>query len=355
MSLISVSNLVRYYGNHCAVDNISFELAAGDILGFLGPNGAGKSTTMQMLSGNLAPSEGEISINGIDLLDDPKQAKAAIGYLPEIPPLYKEMTVDEYLIYCARLHRIENSTINEMVEQAKTRCGLMETGKRLIVNLSKGFQQRVGIAQAILHSPDVIILDEPTVGLDPNQIREIRQLITELGKEHGIILCTHILPEVQAVCNRVQIINQGQLVYESSMSELLRKQATGSYEVAFLRSPTVDNLTSLEGVYDAEQLDEHRFLVTTAGSSIEYLVKVAVKNDWGLFKLMPYERSLEQIFIDLTTCDDEIVEDTTSPENTDEQNAEEDLDAAYKNAIYQNLEEHDDEQENDNKKEGPAS
>jgi ABC-2 type transport system ATP-binding protein len=193
-SLISVNNLVRYYGNHCAVDNISFELAVGDILGFLGPNGAGKSTTMQMLSGNLAPSEGGISINGIDLLDNPKAAKAAIGYLPETPPIYKEMTVDEYLNYCAKLHRISSDAITDAVALAKTRCGLTETGQRLIANLSKGYQQRVGIAQAILHSPEVIILDEPTVGLDPNQIREIRALIAELGKEHGIILCTHILP-----------------------------------------------------------------------------------------------------------------------------------------------------------------
>jgi ABC-2 type transport system ATP-binding protein len=340
MSLISVSNLVRYYGDHCAVDNISFELAAGDILGFLGPNGAGKSTTMQMLSGNLAPSEGEISINGIDLLEDPKQAKAAIGYLPEIPPLYKEMTVDEYLAYCAKLHGIEKSSIEEMVGQAKTRCGLMETGERLIANLSKGFQQRVGIAQAILHSPDVIILDEPTVGLDPNQIREIRELIAELGKEHGIILCTHILPEVQAVCNRVQIINQGQLVYESDMRELLKKQATGAYEVAFLRPPTMDNLTSLDSIRHAEQLDEHRFLITTAGSSIEYLVKVAVKNDWGLFKLLPHERSLEQIFIELTTGDEEITDEEPGAEETDseeadsEVNTDKNLDAAYENAVY---------------------
>jgi ABC-2 type transport system ATP-binding protein len=339
-----VNNLVRYYGEHCAVDNISFELQAGDILGFLGPNGAGKSTTMQILSGNLAPSEGEVSINGIDLLDDPRQAKTAIGYLPEVPPLYKEMTVDEYLVYCAKLHRIEKGTIVEMVEQAKTRCGLMDTGARLIANLSKGYQQRVGIAQAILHSPEVIILDEPTVGLDPNQILEIRELIAELGKEHGIILCTHILPEVQAVCNRVQIINKGQLVYESDMSELLRKQATGDYEVAFLRAPTEDNLTSLESVHYAEQLDEHRFLVTTAGSTIDYLVKVAVKNDWGLFKLMPHERSLEQIFIELTTGDDEPIKPEAVDEDASQEKPEENLVSAYENAAYGIFEENSNEE-----------
>lgn len=328
-SLISVKNLVRYYGDHCAVDNISFELSAGDILGFLGPNGAGKSTTMQILSGTLAPSEGEISINGIDLLDNPKQAKAALGYLPEVPPLYKEMTVDEYLTYCAKLHNVEKNAIIDTVELAKTRCGLMETGNRLIANLSKGYQQRVGIAQAILHSPEVIILDEPTVGLDPIQIREIRQLITELGKKHGIILCTHILPEVQAVCNRVQIINQGQLVYESNIDTLLEKRVTGAYEVSFLLPPTIDDLTSLDCITQTERLDENTFLIHTGQSSIEYLVKVAVKNDWGLYKLLPHERTLEQIFIELTTGDDAFVE-----ENTDE-----DYNSVYENAVYDMFEE----------------
>ena len=241
----------------------------------------------------------------------------------------------------------------------------METGERLIINLSKGFQQRVGIAQAILHSPDVIILDEPTVGLDPIQIREIRELIAELGKEHGIILCTHILPEVQAVCNRVQIINQGQLVYESDMNEMLRKQATGAYEVAFLHAPTVANLTSLGSIHHVEQLDEHRFLITTAGSSIEYLVKVAVKNDWGLFKLLPHERTLEQIFIELTTGDDEIVEGEPeaeaigSEEADPEESTDENLDSAYKNAAYDifekdNAKDDSDDTDDDNKKQEPA-
>jgi ABC-2 type transport system ATP-binding protein len=348
-SLISVNNLVRYYGNHCAVDNISFELEAGDILGFLGPNGAGKSTTMQILSGNLAPSEGEITINGVDLLDDPKAAKAAIGYLPEIPPLYKEMTVDEYLTYCAKLHSIEKNTIKDTVELAKERCGLMENGHRLIANLSKGYQQRVGIAQAILHSPEVIILDEPTVGLDPNQIREIRDLIAELGKAHGIILCTHILPEVQAICNRVQIINQGQLVYEADMEDLLEKRVTGSYKVSFLHPPTIDGLVYLDCITEAEQLDENTFLIHTGESSIEYLVKVAVKNDWGLYKLLPHERTLEQIFFDLTTGDDEVVDEEVSEEEL------KDVDTAYENAAYEIFEEretrlnksHDDESRED--------
>ena len=298
-ALISVNNLVRYYGDYCAVDNISFELAAGDILGFLGPNGAGKSTTMQMLSGNLAPTEGEIRINGIDLLDKPGAAKTALGYLPEIPPLYKEMSVDEYLRYCAILRRIKKSGIKEAMKLAKQRCGLADVGKRLIGNLSKGFQQRVGIAQAILHSPQVIILDEPTVGLDPIQIREIRELITELGKSHGIILSTHILPEVESVCNRVQIINEGKLVYASDMKGLLEQQSTGKYEIALGRPPSLDDILATDLIDQVEQLDANHFIVHI-NTTADRLADVAVNNNWQLNKLVAHERSLEQIFVNLT-------------------------------------------------------
>lgn len=303
-SLITVNNLVRYYGNYCAVDDISFELAAGDILGFLGPNGAGKSTTMQMLSGNLAPSEGEILIDGVDLLDNPRAAKAALGYLPETPPLYKDMCVDEYLHYCAKLRRIPAAQINDALELARQRCGLTDVGRRLIGNLSKGFQQRVGIAQAILHAPAVIILDEPTVGLDPIQIREIRELIAELGQTHGIILSTHILPEVQAVCNRVQIINQGKLVYASDTAGLLEQQETGKYELTLMRAPAVDELNSFDLINQVEQIDEHRFVVDISSTADE-LAKLAVNNDWGLYKLVAHEKSLENIFVSLTSSDED--------------------------------------------------
>ncbi|MES0328386.1 MAG: ATP-binding cassette domain-containing protein [Gammaproteobacteria bacterium] len=303
MPLITVKNLVRYYDNHCAVDDISFTLNTGDILGFLGPNGAGKTTTMQMLSGNLAPNEGEIHINGFDLLDDPKRAKAEIGYLPEQPPLYKEMTVDEYLTYCARLHRIEKNRISIAMKLAKKRCGLMESGHRLIGNLSKGYQQRVGIAQAIIHSPKIIILDEPTVGLDPNQIREIRDLIIELGKEHGIILCTHILPEVEAVCNRIQIINQGKLVYEADMDVLLGKRLSGLYELSLLQPPTINALSEIPEINNVERLNDNTFLLQTNDLSAENIASIVIENNWGLLKIQPHERVLEQIFIDLTLND----------------------------------------------------
>ncbi|MEZ5536425.1 MAG: ABC transporter ATP-binding protein [Thiolinea sp.] len=218
--LIEATALSRFYGGLLVVDSFDLTLKKGEVLGLLGPNGAGKSTTMQMLAGNLAPGTGEIQINGIDLLDEPRRAKCHIGYLPEQPPVYRDLTVNEYLLYCAGLHGMSRGHAEEAVGRAKQRCNLMEVDRRLIGNLSKGFQQRVGIAQAILHQPDVIILDEPTVGLDPIQIREIRALIRELGEEHGVILSTHILPEVQAVCDRVQILNRGRTVFAGNLSEI---------------------------------------------------------------------------------------------------------------------------------------
>ena len=300
-SLISVHNLTRRYGDFCAVNNISFELAAGDILGFLGPNGAGKTSTMQMLTGNLAPTLGEIRINGIDLLEQPKAAKASLGYLPENPPLYKEMTVTEYLQFCGRLHLIDRSQLKSVCDSAIERCGLGQVRHRLINNLSKGFQQRVGIAQAILHSPPVIILDEPTVGLDPIQILEIRRLIKTLGETHGIILCTHILPEVQAVCSRVQIINQGNLVYSSSIDELLNKQTT-QFEISL--ATTVDDAT-LAGhdiFHSVERIDEHRFIADSKLNAAQ-LSEYIVQQHWGLTRFTPRQTSLEQIFIELTASD----------------------------------------------------
>lgn len=303
-SLISVSNLSRYYGDFCAVNNISLELAAGDILGFLGPNGAGKSSTMQMLSGNLAPSTGEIHIDGIDLLEEPKAAKAALGYLPETPPLYPEMTVREYLHYCARLHRIRSTQIAAIRNNAMQRCGLLDVQQRIIRNLSKGYQQRVGIAQAILHSPPVIILDEPTVGLDPVQIIEIRDLIKSLGENHGIILCTHILPEVQAVCNRVQIINRGRLVYHADMSDLLQPPS-GRYEIILAKAVSTDELSGHEIFTEVEKVCDRHFIVSSSQPA-EQLTQFIVEQQWGLKAFYEKQISLEQVFVDLTTSDNPV-------------------------------------------------
>lgn len=304
-SLIQVERLSRRYGPLCAVDDISFEVRRGEVLGFLGPNGAGKSTTMQILSGNLAPSAGSVRITGKDILDDPEGAKAALGYLPEQPPLYRELTVDEYLAYCARLNRIPREQRRAAVERAKERCGLGEVGRRLIGNLSKGYQQRTGIAQAIIHSPAVVILDEPTVGLDPIQIREIRALIRELGGEHSVILSTHILPEVQAVCDRVQIIHRGRLVFSDSIENLARHQPVSSLCAGFRSPPPAAELARLPGVQAVEELGAGRVRLRfdPAGDITETLLGAALAAGWQLYELAPERKSLEQIFVDITSRD----------------------------------------------------
>ena len=218
--LLEAQNLSRYFGPNVAVQNIDITVKRGEILGFLGPNGAGKSTTMKMLSGNLAPDKGEIHINGFDLLSQPKQAKAQLGYLPENPPLYRELTVIEYLQHCARLNQLRGKQLKSAVATVIERCGLGDVQRRLIGQLSKGYQQRTGIAQAIVHNPAVVIFDEPTSGLDPLQIRQIRELIRELANEHSVILSTHILPEVEMLCDRVQIISKGQVMFADSLKAL---------------------------------------------------------------------------------------------------------------------------------------
>lgn len=308
--LIKASGIERYYGNFHAVKNLDFELHKGDILGFLGPNGAGKSTTMQIISGCLAPDAGQIQINGFDLTDEPTQAKQLLGYLPESPPLYKELTVDEYLSYTALLRKIPKTEINQSLEKSKHRCGLTAVGNKLISNLSKGYQQRVGIAQAIIHNPAVIILDEPTVGLDPIQIQEIRQLIVELGKDHGVILSTHILPEVQAVCNRVQIIRQGELVYHSDMQTLTDSMQSQQTELCFSKSIDISLLAEAEKLWNIEKITETNYLAelsdntTDQAQAIQLLLKSITDNKLPLISMSPKTQSLEQIFIDLTANDE---------------------------------------------------
>jgi len=300
-TLIRVENLTRYYSGTCAVNDVSFELGRGEVMGFLGPNGAGKSTTMQVITGNLAPSAGKISIKGIDLLDQPKRAKAEIGYLPEQPPVYRELTVGEYLDYCARLNRIARSDRTRAITTVMDRCGLGDVRARLIGNLSKGFQQRIGIAQAIIHTPALVVLDEPTVGLDPIQIREIRALIRELGEDHGIILSTHILPEVQATCNRVQIIHEGKLVFSNTTAGLEQDLNATSFTVRFENPPALPELEQIAGVDRVEALADGRFRIHhTDNNPVEALVEQAVSSHWRLSELTPEHHTLEQIFIDLT-------------------------------------------------------
>jgi ABC-2 type transport system ATP-binding protein len=300
-ALVKVENLSRFYQKHCAISQLSFSLEPGEVLGFLGPNGAGKSTTMQIITGNLAPSEGQVSIKGYDIIESARQAKQQIGYLPEHPPIYREATVDEFLQYCAKLRRLKRPSIRAATEQAKSHCGLNEVGHRLIGNLSKGYQQRVGIAQAIIHNPPVVILDEPTVGLDPIQIREIRGLIKTLGSERSVILSTHILSEVQATCDRVQIIREGKLVYNASIEMLKDQGSEHSIVIALKKPPAIERLSQLEGIEEVESIDTNRFrLYFNTTSPAELLVRESVEQQWGLFEIIPDQRSLEDLFIELT-------------------------------------------------------
>lgn len=303
--LVDVSHLTRRYGELQAVRDISFTIRRGEVLGFLGPNGAGKTTTMQILSGNLAPTSGTVRIAGHDILADPRAAKSQIGYLPEQPPLYRELTVDEYLDYCARLNRVPRASVTSARDAAKEKCGLTDVGRRLIGNLSKGYQQRVGLAQAIIHLPPVVILDEPTVGLDPIQIREIRELIRDLGRSHGVILSTHILPEVQAVCDRVQIIHQGELVLNETIDGLERHMKAATLTVAFHRAPEADALRALGGVTAVEPERDGRLRVhfEMGRDPTEAVIRLAAERDWGLYEIRPGRVSLEQVFVELTAQD----------------------------------------------------
>jgi ABC-2 type transport system ATP-binding protein len=302
---VEAVELTRLYGGREAVSNVSFSVKQGEVLGFLGPNGAGKSTTMKMLTGNLAPSAGSVKICGIDMIENPKEAKALIGYLPEMRPLYKEFTVDEYLTIAARLHRVSGKHIKKAVEIAKERCGLGHMSKRLIENLSNGYQQRVGIAQAIIHSPMVVILDEPTVGLDPIQIRDIRALIREIGGEHSVILSTHILPEVEMVCGHVQIIDKGKLVFNGGIDVLKRQRIGNKLLIGFSNRPALEDVLKIKGVTEAEFTENNMMRVRFAEDMMphEAIVLASVKHKWGLYQIAPDQTSLEDVFVQLTYQD----------------------------------------------------
>ncbi|MBA2351594.1 MAG: ATP-binding cassette domain-containing protein [Burkholderiales bacterium] len=301
---VYAEKLSRQYRAHAAVRDVTLELRRGEILGFLGPNGAGKSTTMRMLTGNLAPSAGSVRICGIDLMRCPVSAKARIGYLPETPPLYRDLTVDEFLQLAARLHRVAAARVDQAVGRAKQRCGLSEAGRRIIATLSKGYQQRIGIAQAIVHDPEVVILDEPTVGLDPNQIREIRELIRELGQEASVILSTHILPEVEAVCDRVQIMHRGHAVFSGSIASLKQLRSAGGIEIALRAPPAFAEIVSIPGVAGADDLGDGAFRIRHETSdATDAVLARAVERRWGLFRLASAETSLEQVFSELTEDD----------------------------------------------------
>lgn len=299
--LAQVERLTRRYGAIRAVDEVSFTLRCGQALGFLGPNGAGKSTTLRMLAGVLAPDAGRILINGVDVLDQPTEAKRALGYLPERPPVYRDMTVDEQLYYSARLHGLSRAASRRALAAVKERCGLTDVNRRLIGHLSKGYQQRVGIAQAILHDPSVVALDEPTVGLDPLQSREIHTLIRELSQDRGVILSSHRLSEVQAICTHVQIMRAGRLAFASSLADLQQQRQSTRLRIGLQRPPPLTRLMQLPDVERVEDLGEGRFRLHHAAGAAPHsaLLEQASAECWGVWELTPEQASLEQIFVEL--------------------------------------------------------
>lgn len=302
-TMIRMSGVSKRFGPIAAVDGIDLEVRRGEVVGFLGPNGAGKTTTMRMLSGLLAPSEGSIAVAGVDVLENPVEARARIGFLPENPPIYGEMTVREYLDYLATLRRVPGNRLTKSVNRAMERCGLTEVANRLLRNLSKGFKQRAGIAQAIVHAPDVVVLDEPTVGLDPIQIREIRALIRELGGEHSVLLSSHILPEVRMTCQRVAVIHQGRIVADDTLESLEKRGHGRSIHFARWRSlPSPEALRAIAGVADIHPRDDGWLIGALPESDpVPELLRLSVSQGWDLRELTPAGGSLEEIFLQLTT------------------------------------------------------
>lgn len=312
--MIEVKNLTKKYGNHLAVKDLSFRVEKGQIYGFLGPNGAGKSTTMNIMTGYLAPTEGTVVINGFDVMKEPEEAKKCIGYLPEQPPLYMDMTVREYLQFCVELKKVPKHDRADQIAYVMAMTGIEEMAGRLIKNLSKGYKQRVGLAQAILGDPEVIIMDEPSVGLDPMQIIEIRELIKKLGEKHTVILSSHILSEVSAVCDQIMIISHGKLVANDTLDGL-KKLAAGSRKLTITVKGDAEAVNaaaaSMAGVREISIKEDEENGYVTAVISLEEGVDIREELSLKLAELkMPVmsmvldEKQLEDIFIELTGAEE---------------------------------------------------
>ena len=306
--MIKVSGVTKKYPARLAVDDISFEVSRGEILGFLGPNGAGKTTTMRMLTGYLPMSSGTIEVAGYDVATQPQEVRRRIGYLPESCPLYPEMRVDEYLRFRADLKGVKGSARKAKINEVKEQCGLTEVGKRIIGQLSKGYRQRVGLADSLVHDPELLILDEPTVGLDPYQIRQVRELIKQLSEKHTILLCTHILPEVEAICERILIINEGKIVAADTEANLHRKLhacAVIEMEVKADRDEAMAKIDAVEGmdIRNCSELDKGWIWIEVEADSSEMRVELfnlAVTEGWPLRELSEQEHSLEDTFVQIT-------------------------------------------------------
>jgi ABC-2 type transport system ATP-binding protein len=308
--MIEAQNLVRRYGDFTAVDDISFSVGEKEIVGILGPNGAGKTTTIRMITGFLPPTSGNVTVAGMDLFESPRKARRQVGYLPENVALYNEMRVEEYLAYRARLEGLSRTEAREAIGDTVERCLLTEVRRQIIGTLSKGFRQRVGLATAILHSPRVLVLDEPTVGLDPGQIIKIRELIRELGRERTLLLSTHILPEVELLCSRVVIIDQGRIVAQGT-PESLRESWIGNprVRVTLKQGPAageaVETFGQIDGVTGVGPIGEGRFVLDCRGGADvrEEVFKAAVQRGWVLLELATERATLEDLFVRLTTHD----------------------------------------------------
>lgn len=305
--MIDVKGLTKYYKQIKAIEDVSFTIEKGDIVGFLGPNGAGKTTTMKIITGFMPPDKGTAVVAGYDVFENPMEVKRRIGYLPENPPLYNDMIVNDYLKFVAEIKGVESKKINEEIDRVSERCGISDVRKRLIAHLSKGFRQRVGIAQAILGNPELVIFDEPTIGLDPNQVFEVRTLIKELAKEKTVILSTHILPEVEMTCRKVIVIHKGNIVAKEHIEDLLRRRKKISEIVIRVRRFSVELMKQIKDKFNVkisqppELEDGFNLIFENQEDKREDIAKFIVDGGFGLLEFRPTTMSLEDVFRELTT------------------------------------------------------
>ena len=300
-SILKIEHLYHRYSQQWAVEDINLEIGKRGVWGLLGSNGAGKSTTMNIICGVLSPTRGKVFINGVDLAENPIEAKKYIGFLPQTPPLYTDQNVDEYLGFCARLRGIAKKDVHDAVERVKEKCGIAHFSKRVLRHLSGGYQQRVGIAQAIIHRPDFVVLDEPTNGLDPNQIVEVRHLIKEIAEERSVLLSTHILSEVQATCEEIKMIEQGQLVFSGTLDQFDNYIQPNTIMVTLANPPAEASLI-WEGVSNVERVTDHRFRLRYDGcrETARRVAEQSVNRGWGLEELVVEKSSMDEVFAKLS-------------------------------------------------------
>lgn len=297
-NIIRAEQLSRNFGKHTAVNNISLALQSGEIMALLGTNGAGKTTTLRLLVGELIPTQGQVYIDNIDINLQPGKAKQALGYLPDTPPLYQDLTVDEYLTYCGRLHQLSKTKLQQRLAKVKSYCELQNVSRKLIKKLSKGYQQRVGIAQAIIHQPSAIILDEPTNGLDPNQIHEMRDLITDLKSSAGVLLSTHQLAEVEQICDRVQLLKEGKTIFTKDIAALQQAQAI---QVRFNETAPITTIQQLDQVTSVKSENSKLIKIYASGdldALKQELLNLSQQQSWQIIEIFDVHNSLENLFVD---------------------------------------------------------